>query len=292
MNMSDGIFPDNAIFLNDRNIMIAETDSTCDSTCHSKGMINMKKATKRDTVTAAIGEEMIPTEIGNMQVTQVNKNGREVQELELKDVMLNPQGTYSLFSMKKRMKEGWTLYGDETKSGLRKGSRNVEFDIIIKTSKGALFCAYFKRKEVTGEKGLILESKRNKVEESTRSVTKKISVTLAHEVLGHMGEARTRATAKHMGLELTHGSLKPRESCATGKAKQKKMPQKSPHITATGSNERIFLDILTIKKPKGDERNKTTKKNWRIIVDEFSGMKFSDFYETKNRIIKPTCERL
>ena len=76
MNMSDGIFPDNASFLNDRNIMIAETDSTCDSTCHSKGMINMKKATKRDTVTAANGEEMIPTEIGNMQVTQVNKNGR------------------------------------------------------------------------------------------------------------------------------------------------------------------------------------------------------------------------
>ena len=40
--------------------------------------------------------------------------------------------------------------------------------------------------------------------------------------------------------------------------------------------------------------NKLTlkKKNWWIIVDKFSGMKFSDFYDTKNGTIEPTCERL
>ena len=76
---------------------------------------------------------------------------------------------------------------------------------------------------------------------------KKISATLAHEILGHMGEARTRATAKHMGFELTRWSLQTCELCATGKSKQKNVPQISDHNPATKRNERIFLDISTIK---------------------------------------------
>ena len=81
----------------------------------------------------------------------------------------------------------------------------MEFDIVINTPKGLLFCTYFKRTEILSEKNLLAAkvSKGRKV--STEN--NKIPATLAHEILGHMGEARTRATAKHMGFDFTRGSL-------------------------------------------------------------------------------------
>jgi hypothetical protein len=36
---------------------------------------------------------------------------------------------------------------------------------------------------------------------------------------------------------------------------------------------------------------KTVKPNWRIMVEERTQLKFSDFYPTKNRMIEPTCEQ-
>ena len=65
---------------------------------------------------------------------------------------LNPHGTYTIFSVTKRIKEGWKLYGDDTVLGLKKGSRKVEFDIVINTTKGLLFFTYFRRKEMLIEK--------------------------------------------------------------------------------------------------------------------------------------------
>ena len=59
-------------------------------------------------------------------------------------------------------------------------------------------------------------------------------------------------------------------------------------MPATKSNESVFLDISTIKKPKNGKKATLAKKNWRIIVEEFRGMKFSDLYDTKNGMIEPT----
>ena len=106
---------------------------------------------------------------------------------------LNPNGTYNLFSVTKRMKDGWKLYGDDTVLGLKKGSRKVDFDIVMNTPKGLLFCRYFKQKEILIKKNLLTAecSEGRKV----RTEKKKISATLAHDILRHMGEARTIATA-------------------------------------------------------------------------------------------------
>ena len=56
------------------------------------------------------------------------------------------------------------------------------------------------------------------------------------------------------------------------------------------SNERIFLDMSTIKEPRGDKKVTITRLNWLIVVDEYSGMKISLFHDTKNGIVEPTCE--
>jgi hypothetical protein len=50
---------------------------------------------------------------------------------------------------------------------------------------------------------------------------------------------------------------------------------------------RIFLDLASVKTPKGAPR--IAKRNWRIMVDERTGMKFSDFSAMKEGMIEPTC---
>jgi hypothetical protein len=50
------------------------------------------------------------------------------------------------------------------------------------------------------------------------------------------------------------------------------------------------LDIATIKKTK--KGPKVYKGNWRIMVDKRTQLKFSDFFDTKNRMLEETCEQL
>ena len=56
------------------------------------------------------------------------------------------------------------------------------------------------------------------------------------------------------------------------------------------SNGRIFLDISTIKDPNMGKKQQY-KKNWRILVDEQTNLKFSDFFETKDGMVEPTLEQ-
>jgi hypothetical protein len=116
----------------------------------------------------------------------------------------------------------------------------------------------------------------------------KMNITKAHELLGHCNEGMTQEATKNMGWILT-GPWKECASCAVGKAKQKNVPKESEHAPATKEEEenRVFLDIATVKKPK--DGLKVNKPNWRIMVDERTGMKFSDFFETKSGMIEPTC---
>jgi hypothetical protein len=86
--------------------------------------------------------------------------------------------------------------------------------------------------------------------------------------------------------------LKPCEACAAAKAKQKNIP-KIRSMTSTNTNKkganRIYLDIATINRP---DKKQVSKKNWCIMVNERSGTEFSDFYETKDAMIEPTCAQL
>jgi hypothetical protein len=52
----------------------------------------------------------------------------------------------------------------------------------------------------------------------------------------------------------------------------------------------IYLDITPIKKTK--KGPKVYKGNWRIMVDERTQLKFSDFFNTKNGMVEETCEQL
>jgi hypothetical protein len=113
-----------------------------------------------------------------------------------------------------------------------------------------------------------------------------MNIMKTHDLLRHCSEDMTQLAAKLMGWVLS-GKWKPCESCATVKAKQKNVPKESKHQAATKGENHIFLNIVTVKKAK-DGPN-VTKPNWRIMVDERTGLKFSDFFEAKKGMIVLTC---
>ena len=59
----------------------------------------------------------------------------------------------------------------------------------------------------------------------------------------------------------------------------------------TKPNERVGLDITSVKVPNNIMATET-EPHWRIIVDEKTGMKFSDFYKTMNQMVEPTARKI
>ena len=68
---------------------------------------------------------------------------------------------------------------------MTKGSSKVTFDIVINTPRGSLFCAYFKRNS-------------EKLVADIDVTNPKISIQLAHDILGHMDEEHTRLAEKFL----------------------------------------------------------------------------------------------
>ena len=74
-----------------------------------------------------------------------DKYGNEQHNVTIKDMVHSPSSEFNLFSLTKRLDDGWTLGGDSDIFWISKGDKKVVFDIKIKTPKGAIFAAYFKR---------------------------------------------------------------------------------------------------------------------------------------------------
>eukprot|EP00957_Ditylum_brightwellii_P141865 10808247-Ditylum_brightwellii.AAC.1 len=84
--------------------------------------------------------------------------------------------------------------------------------------------------------------------------------------------------------------MKPCESCAVGKARQKKAKKHSDHEKADRPGKQIFTDISTIKGTKNGPKV-NTKRRWLILVDEHSTLCMSSFHTTKNGMVEPTLEK-
>ena len=125
------------------------------------------------------------------------------------------------------------------------------FDIKLTTSRSALYCMYLKRLDV-------VETGANGIDDRSKEVQRKMKINInkAHELFGHSNEDCTLATAKALEYEIVRGSMKPCESCSIV---QKNVPQVSDHAIAKVSNELVFLDIATVKKPKNIKFNISKK---------------------------------
>jgi hypothetical protein len=157
---------------------------------------------------------------------------------------------------------------------LQKGEHEVCFDICIPTPKGMIFAMYFKRE----------------VEVAAAATEKPLKMTMqqAHDRLGHCNKDLTRSMAKQLNWEVT-GTLKSCDACAAGKAKQKNVPKETGKDEKDDDIVRIFLDIASVKQMKGQPA--VAKPHWRIMVDEKTQLKFSDFFAKKNEMVEKTCEQ-
>jgi hypothetical protein len=194
-----------------------------------------------------------------------DKYGNEIGTAKLSEITILPTGRYNLFSVTQMMKRGWSLKGDKQS--------------MVPTPK--VYAMYLKRVQTEAEMG-------NAGIDSSTGV--KLSYTQAHERLGHMSSAHTKATAKQLGWTIT-GVVKPCESCAIAMAKQKNVPKASEHVVATENGLRVFLDILLIKIMEAMDKP-MAQPYWRIMMDKRTQLKFSNIYHTKEEMVEPTCEQL
>ena len=273
-------FPSNFQMLYDENVWVCDTAATCHSTPHGQGMTNLKDA-KHVTTTMGNGSQEKATKIGDLPVTMHDKHGDSRGGAVLQGVQLLPSGIFNLFSATKLLKKGWVMSGtkESIKLSPAKGGIEIVFDMKIPTSEGVLYAMYMTRNREVANAAPTTKTKKMTT----------MTVSQAHAKLGHPSEDITRAMAKNLGWTIKSGGMGVCEDCSLGKAKQKNIYQKkdTEEEDPQGETGRVYLDITTIKAPKGEV---ISKPNWRIIVDERTGMKFSDFFGKKNDMVEPTCE--
>ena len=93
---------------------------------------------------------------------------------------------------------------------------------------------------------------------------------------GHTLEYLMKTTADFMGIKLT-GKLPPCETCAQAKIRQVYVPKKKKKQVPSRPGYRLFIDISSFK-----HESIGGKRNWLIVVDEFSDCSHSFFLKRKS----------
>jgi hypothetical protein len=268
----------------DEELWIADTGCTAHVTFSKSGLTDIRRGTEEDTFTMGNGQREDATLVGNLQCQYKNL------DVTIAAVSYSENAKFNLFSINTLLMNGWSLNGNNKGLSLRKGSTILDFDIVIRTKKGKLFCTRIRRKEAAQEVSL-MNSNREEQHEVTGDEshwTRAMSIANLHAMLGHAGEQACRESAKELDIHLMRGSLQPCEACLTAKAKKKSVNHHQ-HQRSLIPNERIYLDLSRLIRA-GDKT--IYKPNWRLIVDERTGMKFTDFFTNKSKMVEPTCELL
>mmetsp|Transcript_18815 Transcript_18815/g.23344 ORF Transcript_18815/g.23344 Transcript_18815/m.23344 type:complete len:1201 (+) Transcript_18815:436-4038(+) len=267
-------FPNSPGLLRHPNVWIGDTGATVDSTPFEDGICNLKDAESGEGIKVGNGVLEKTTKTGDLIGNICDSRGTRLNTIKMTDVNIVPGNEYNMFSLTQRQMKGWKLGGDEHAIWLEKGRNKVVFDIKIHTPKGVVFAIY-------------IERKRNEM--GCAGIDRVMTNEQIHDKLGHMGDAPTKTIAEHFGWKIRKREKKPCESCAVGKAKQKNVPKRSKHVKAKYKGNRMFLDIATVKKPKKSV-TVNSKRNWLIMVDEKTNLKFSKFYQKKNDMVEPVCQ--
>ena len=146
-----------------------------------------------------------------------DKYGEEGGYATIKEMVHTPNAEYNLFSITKRLYDGWALKGNSQAIWIEKGEHKVVFDFKVKTPKGAIFVAYFKRDLGDGRRvAAVMADQR-----------KKISADVAHGLMGHMNDENGQRAITHLGFELLRAPLMKCGACTEAKAKQLSLPSRT-----------------------------------------------------------------
>ena len=259
---------------------IGDTGATTHITHDRVGMVDLTTITQK--LMMGNGTETVGLQEGTIKGYLTSKEGKNIGRITLSQVTYSKDAKLNLLSLTQMMRKGWTISSNDDAIIMSKGERQLRFDVKINTPRGVLYC---------------IKINRDAAEAANLNVDK-INNTIAHystvhDWLGHMGQELTLCTAKLLGITVKGNPNTVCEDCMTAKAKKKGVSKDSDHVPSSEPNGRIFLDLSKIKKPKDcPEVKKVYKSNWRMMVDEMTGLKFTEFFETKNGMVEPTCQQL
>ena len=105
-------FPDDHKLLLQASIWIGNTAATMDMTQHANSMVGMKKTVK--TVSIVMGNKQVENSvaIGNLPGVVCDNQGNQVLAVKMTNIALVPDCTFNMFSISKRLKQGWLLGGN------------------------------------------------------------------------------------------------------------------------------------------------------------------------------------
>ena len=268
-------FPTSPEILKNKCIWICDTGATNHSTWCADGATAISN---KGSMSAGMWGP--PAEMKDIDLpgTVCDKFGNELWKMRMPSVSYNKASNYNLCSATRMIRDGWELHSSGETLWLEKEKARLNFDIVVRTNRGLLFCCYIKRDGPREISGAVSEKA-------------KMSANKAHQLLGHGHEGATRSTAAHLGWQLVKGSWQVCQSCAEAKAQQKNVPKESSSEKATEPNGRLFHDLATIKPPKKSDIE-VSRPVWQILTDEYTGIKFSAFHSKKSDIIESTPRKI
>ena len=238
----------------------------------------------REQILSVGGKPLLPKGVGKLTCIKCNQFGEELGTVTIDQVSYLPGSSFNLFCVSRMTsKLGWEVSKmDKEKLILSKIQDGVAcmltFDVIIQTSKGAVYCGYFKCPET--------KVANTTMPENTKPIC--MNIRQAHAKLGHANEAMTRKMARALGIKITRGSMPPCIACTLAKAKRKNGPKLLHCKTEDQPGRVLHLDIAHIKTKINGK--KVPKQNLFVLVDATSKFIYYNSYVLKDHIVKPTCE--
>ncbi len=124
-------FPKDHKILSDPNVQITDTAATVQTTPHSFGMSDGKKATGDDSITVGNGDKEPAPQIASITEMICDKHGNELKMIKLMAVTHLPPGKFNLFSLTQMQQKGWLLSGNGEVRWLTTGNRTSTFDLVV-----------------------------------------------------------------------------------------------------------------------------------------------------------------
>ena len=243
-------------------IIVGDSAATSHMTNNKTGVYDLTPI--RGSVMIGNGESISSTHKGKLDVICKHKDGSTARQTW--EVKIVPQLNHDLFSFTKAMKEGWLMNGRWKEGGLmielfKPTKTSMKFDRMIPS--GSSWLMGIKPQRLVGQAHAAIEP------------GKSIPPWKFHQMTEYTGEYLMRTTAEDMGTKLT-GKLEPCETCTQAKIRQANVPKKKEKQVPSRPGYRLFIDISSF-----EHESMGGKRQWLIVVDEFTDCSHSFFLKRK-----------
>ena len=255
-----------SIMENNNEEWLIDSGATNHFTYSKDSMINIIPSYKR--ITVAGGQTAMTECSGTLILT--TKNGTQIL---LSDVHYIPKFAKNIISISKLVDKGCVVSGI-TRDFFTIRSANGTMIRAARDITDQLYYIQGARQVQRGANGQVHAS----IVNVEKTPLKNMDPNVAHRIMGHISLALIKRTAETAGWKLLNVPMLQCGACALAKARAKAVPR-STTTKATTPGMRLFVDI------SGPfTKSLIGSTYWLMIVDDYSGKKWSRFLKTKAEI--------